>query len=175
MTMSKYKLNIATVKNITWIMQAIDLCRPILAGQQSDQWQGKEPSLKTIQNDVKHKQFYLLEDGNQVIGGAALLSKDEAYDHLISGSWINQDPYIVIHRFFLHPTFHGQKLGKVLLTCIEDLVWARGIQNIRLDTHERNIPMRGLLKSLKYVEVGRVNLPQAGERLVYHKVRGTPK
>ena len=62
MTMSKYKLNIATVKNITWIMQAIDLCRPILAGQQSDQWQGKEPSLKTIQNDVKHKQFYLLED-----------------------------------------------------------------------------------------------------------------
>ncbi len=175
MAMSKYRVINATVNDILWIMQAIELCRPILASQQSDQWQGKEPSLKTIQNDVKQKQFYLLKNRNQSIGGAALLSKDDAYDHLMSGSWLNQDPYIVIHRFFVHPTFHGQKLGKVLLTCIEDLVWASGTQNIRLDTHERNAPMRGLLKSLNYVEVGRVNLPQAGERLVYHKVRGTPK
>ncbi len=175
MLMSKYKLTIATLKDIPWIMQAIELCRPILAAQQSDQWQGKEPSLKTIQTDIQHQQFYLLSDDRQWIGGAALLSKDDAYNHLLSGTWLNQDPYIVIHRFFVHPKFHGQKLGKVLLTHIEDLVWNQGIVNIRLDTHEKNAPMRGLLKSMSYLEVGRVNLPQAGERLVYHKVRGKQK
>ncbi len=172
MTLSKYKLNIATQKEIAWIMQAIDLCRPILAAQQSDQWQGKEPSFKTIENDIKNKHFYLLSDKHNLIGGAALLSKDDAYDHLLSGSWLNQDPYQVIHRFFIHPQFHGKKLGKILLTGIEDIVWQKGITNIRVDTHEKNSPMRGLLKSIGYLEVGRVNLPLAGERLVYHKVRG---
>ncbi len=175
MTLSKYKLQIAEQKDIAWIMQAIDLCRPILARQQSDQWQGKEPSLKTIEKDISNRRYYLLANEKIWIGGAALLPKDEAYDQLISGSWLNQDPYIVIHRFFVHPQFHGKNMGKLFLSMLEASVWRKGLSNIRIDTHERNLPMRGLLKSLHYIEVGRVNLPHAGERLVYHKVRGNQK
>ena len=172
MTMSKYKLKVATSHDIDWIIQAIDLCRPILARHQSGQWQGKEPSKHTIENDIKNKQFYLLIGDRECLGGTALLHKDEAYDYLLSGSWLNQEPYIVMHRFFIHPLYQGKKLGKVLLRLIEEHVWNQGILNIRLDTHERNLPMRALLKSMSYQQVGRVNLPQAGERLVYHKVRG---
>ena len=172
MLKSKLTLEIATIENLNWIMQAIDLCRPVLAMHQSGQWQGKEPSKETIEIDIKNKQFYLLFEDHQCLGGAALLNKDNAYDHLLSGSWLNQEPYVVVHRFFIHPTFHGNHLGRELLKSIELHVWHQGVRNIRLDTHERNIPMRKLLTSQSYQEVGRVNLPQAGERLVYHKVRG---
>jgi GNAT superfamily N-acetyltransferase len=172
MTLSKFSLKIAQPKNIAWIMHSIDLCRPILAAQQSDQWQGKEPSLMTIRLDVQHHRYHLFLKDHTVIGGAALLSKDDAYDHLLSGSWLNQEPYIVIHRFFIHPEFQGKKLGKLFLSAIETKVWNQGIRNVRVDTHEKNLPMRGLLTSLGFLEVGRVNLPLAGERLVYHKVRG---
>jgi GNAT superfamily N-acetyltransferase len=172
MLKSKYSIRLGTTQDTPWIMEAIELCRPILAAHQSGQWQGTEPSQKTIENDILHRQFYLLTFNDRLIGGAALLPRDNAYDHLLSGAWLNQDPYIVIHRFFIHPTFHGQKLSKVFLTLIEEWVWRKGINNIRLDTHERNIPMKGLLRSMSYLQVGRVNLPQAGERMVYHKERG---
>ena len=171
MIKSKYFLCLADAALIHWIMRSIEACRPLLKLHQSGQWQGIEPSLKTIENDIKGHHFFILFENELPLGGVAILNNEPAYNHLLEGSWLNDAPYCVLHRFFIDPQFHGRKLSKVFLTLIENYVWQLGVNNIRLDTHERNLPMRGLMKSLDYQEVGRVILPHAGERLVYHKVR----
>jgi GNAT superfamily N-acetyltransferase len=170
--MSKYLLTLATPIYSDWIIRQIDGCRKQMATHGSGQWQGKEPSLETIEDDILHQRYYLLFVNNQPCGGASLMSHEPAYDHLQEGQWLNQDPYIVIHRFFIAPSFQGQQLSKILLNQIEQQVKKQLIHNIRLDTHAFNLPMRGLLSRQQYLEVGRAWLPQAGERLVYHKVLG---
>jgi GNAT superfamily N-acetyltransferase len=173
MIMSK-KLTIrkTTKKDSPWVVESIDACRPIMAAYDSDQWQGKEPSMKTIQKDIESKQSYLLMDEKVRLGGVTIMDHDDAYDRLIKGQWLNDESYLVLHRFFIHPDFQGKKFGKSFLMAIEALVRQQGYQNIRLDTHERNVPMRGLLSSMAYQEVGQAWLPHVGMRLVYHKVLG---
>jgi GNAT superfamily N-acetyltransferase len=172
MIKSKYLLSLATPSYRDWIVLQIDGCRKQMATHGSGQWQGKEPSLKTIENDIFHQRFYLLFENNQPCGGASLMSHEPGYDDLLEGRWLNQDPYRVIHRFFIAPSFQGQQLSKILLNQIEQRVKKQQINNIRIDTHALNLPMRGLLTRQQYLEVGKAWLPQAGERLVYHKVLG---
>jgi GNAT superfamily N-acetyltransferase len=172
MLKSKYLLSQATLEHRDWILQQIDGCRQQMASHGSGQWQGKEPSLATIEEDIHQNRFYLLFENDQPCGGAALMNHEPGYDHLREGHWLNQDPYMVIHRFFIAPSYQGQHLSPLLLDQLEQLVQQRHIINVRLDTHALNQPMRGLLMKQQYQEVGKAWLPQAGERLVYHKVLG---
>jgi GNAT superfamily N-acetyltransferase len=172
MVMSKYTLTLATPSHQDWILLQIEGCRLQMAAHGSGQWQGKEPSLATIEEDILHQRYYLLFVNNQPCGGASLMSHEPGYDRLLEGQWLNQDSYMVIHRFFIAPSFQGQHLSKILLNQLEQRVKQQQINNIRLDTHTLNLPMRGLLSRQEYLEVGKAWLPQAGERLVYHKVLG---
>jgi len=172
MVKSKYSLTLATPSHRDWILLQIDGCRQQMAAHQSGQWQGKEPSLATIEEDIFHQRYYVLFEDNQPCGGAALMNHEPGYDHLLEGQWLNQDPYMVIHRLFIAPLFQGRHLGKILLVQLELQVQEFHIHNIRVDTHALNQPMRGLLNRQHYQEVGKAWLPQAGERLVYHKVLG---
>ena len=170
--MSKHNLHLANTLDLDWICEQINACRLILATHQSDQWQGREPSFETLQADVNFQQYYLYAVDQLRVGGAAILPLEPAYDHLTSGKWLNDDPYWVIHRLFIRPDLHAKGHGLELLNAIEALAFTRGINNLRIDTHQRNMPMRKLLIKAGYHCIGEVNLPHAGARLVYHKVIG---
>ncbi len=170
--MSKYILRLATLSHRDWILRQIDGCRKQMAAHGSGQWQGKEPSLATIEKDIIQQRYYLLFEDNQPCGGAALMTHEPGYDQLLKGQWLNQDSYMVIHRLFIAPSFQGRHLSKMLLDQLEQQAQRHHIHNIRIDTHALNQPMCGLLNRQQYIAVGKAWLPQAGERLVYHKVLG---
>ena len=172
MLKSKYLLRAAKPSHQDWILRQIDGCRQLMASHKSGQWQGKEPSFATIEEDIHHQRFYLLFEDDQPCGGAALMRHEPAYDSLLEGQWLNQEPYMVIHRFFIAPSFQGRHLSKVLLARLEHHIQDNQVRNVRLDTHALNQPMRGLLARLHYPQVGKAWLANAGERLVYHKVLG---
>jgi GNAT superfamily N-acetyltransferase len=170
--MSKYLLTLATPAHCDWIVHQIDGCRKQMATHGSGQWQGKEPSRETIENDILHQRFFLLFADHQPCGGAALMNHEPAYDHLLEGRWLNQDSYMVVHRLFIAPAYQGRHLSKMLLDQLEQQAQQKLFNNLRLDTHALNQPMRGLLTRQHYHQVGKAWLPHAGERLVYHKVLG---
>jgi GNAT superfamily N-acetyltransferase len=172
MIKSKYLLTLATHSHRDWIVRQIEGCRLQMARHGSGQWQGKEPSIATIEEDIRYQRYYVLFEDQQPCGGAALMKHEPGYDHLLEGQWLNQDTYRVIHRFFIAPSYQGRQLSKMLLTQLEQQVQEQHVDNIRLDTHALNQPMRGLLARQHYLHVGKAWLPQAGERLVYHKVLG---
>jgi RimJ/RimL family protein N-acetyltransferase len=172
MVKSKYLLTLATRADCDWIIQQINGCRQLMANHGSGQWQGKEPSVATINEDILQQRYFLLLENHQPCGGAALMRHEPAYDSLLEGQWLNQEPYMVIHRFFIAPSFQGRHLSKVLLARLEHHIEDNQVRNVRLDTHALNQPMRGLLARLQYRQVGKAWLANAGERLVYHKVLG---
>lgn len=170
MKLSKETVRIATKNDIPFIMEGIAQAKMQLRSHQSGQWQFGEPSEKTIQHDVELQQYWVLIFENVLIGGCALLFHETAYDQLHKGQWLNNDPYGVIHRFYIHPKYQQKAFGIKLLHAIETKVLSLAIHNVRIDTHERNIPMRKMLEKMHYQHVGEAWLFQAGMRFVYHKV-----
>jgi RimJ/RimL family protein N-acetyltransferase len=168
--MSKETIRRATLHDLPFVMVGIEEAKKQLASHQSGQWQNGEPSELTIQNDIELGQYWILILDNHILGGCALVSYEPAYAHLISGQWLNDDPYRVIHRFYIHPSWQQKGYAKQLLRLLEAMVLHDGVHNIRVDTHERNMPMRTTLESAHYKCVGETFLPQAGMRFVYHKV-----
>ena len=172
--LSKYLLTMAYPSDLDWIMASIEGCRLQLASHQSGQWQSGEPSYKTIQEDIQNHRYYLFKVDGQLVGGTAVLTHEPAYDQLRQGAWLNQNRYVVLHRFFIAPPAQGNHYGFRLLQEIETLARKSPFQvtDIRLDTHALNEPMRRLLAKMSYQLCGEVDLPGAGLRLVYHKIIG---
>jgi RimJ/RimL family protein N-acetyltransferase len=165
--MSIKKINNYT--NLLLIYQMYEKAKILLSFHQSGQWQNHEPSLRTIQKDIELEQFFGLYQDDQLIGTCALLQEDSSYKTLLKGTWLNDEPYIVIHRFVIDETYHRLGYGSQFLSLIEKMSLEKGIFNIRVDTHVRNTPMTKLLLKHRYIECGEAYIEGAGERIVYHK------
>ena len=81
----------------------------------------------------------------------------------IDGKWLNDEEYGVVHRI----ASNGKEKG------IAHLVfdWALNkCPNLRIDTHEVNIPMRTLLIKEGFKECGIITIADGTLRIAYHKV-----
>lgn len=74
----------------------------------------------------------------------------------------NDSPYGVIHRI----TTLSERKG-VASFCLD---WCfKQCGNIRIDTHENNLPMIAVLKKNGYVQCGTIYLKNGDERLAFQK------
>ena len=91
------------------------------------------------------------------------VAEDPTYAEIYEGSWLEENrPYGVVHRI----ASLGQGAGGF---CLE---WALAeCGNIRIDTHEANLPMRSLLKKLGYTYCGMIYTHDGTPRLAYQKTR----
>lgn len=99
------------------------------------------------------------------------MSKSEAYSiftgkktdyQTIDGSWLNDRPYSVVHRVATAPGTKG-----VATFCLN---WAyEQFPNIKIDTHDDNIPMQHLLVKLGFTCCGHTTLQNGDIRLIYQK------
>jgi GNAT superfamily N-acetyltransferase len=168
----KMILKYVTSDDMPNLMRIVRQAKEIMKHHHSGQWQGSEPSEQTITHDIHQKQYYGLYVDNELVGGCALLPYEDDYHPLVSGQWLNTNPYMVIHRFVIDAEKHRQGFGLALLQSLEEVVQAHGIHNIRVDTHELNKPMHRLLIKAGYIQCGQALLKQAGLRVVYHKMIG---
>jgi GNAT superfamily N-acetyltransferase len=163
-------IKIRDKKMLPLLMEMYEKAKVLLKEHRSGQWQFGEPSEQTISKDIQEGNLFGLFQDGYLKGACALLNKDLQYDHLIEGKWLNKEPYLVIHRFVIDPSCHQQGLGRMFISLIEGYTLELGIYNIRLDTHERNVPMKALLDKTAYQPCGKVHFPNIGERIVYHKI-----
>lgn len=91
---------------------------------------------------------------NDRLAGVYSLSTehDEQYD---SVRWSYEyEPFMVLHRFILHPDFQGKGLSTKMLAHIIGELKDRGINNIRLDTYKENSASQHLYRKFGFVDVG---------------------
>ena len=124
------------------------------------QWGSEYPQTEIINEDIRLGQLYVICEKSELFGVFAFIKgPDRDYDY-IDGEWLNSLPYFAIHR-----VASAGKRGGMMALCVE---YCLGIcENLRIDTHEDNLPMQRSLERLGFKRCGKVYIERAGERIAY--------
>lgn len=133
------------------------------------QWGDEWPPAALVEEDIRQQKSYVCVEesaGGEVVLGVFFLevAPDSTYDVIYGGEWLETDaPYGVVHR--IATAGKGAGVGAF---CLE---WAlEQCGNIRIDTHEANLPMQNLLKKLGYHRCGCINTHDGTPRVAYQKL-----
>lgn len=127
-----------------------------------NQWKEGYPGEDLVRCETETGKLNIIERDGRICGVFALISGiDETYLE-IKGRWLNDEPYVTIHRIAAAP---GEK--DILKTA---LFYAESkADNVRIDTHEDNSVMRHLLEKFGYIECGIIRIADGSPRVAYQK------
>lgn len=113
----------------------------------ANQWEKGYPSKELILEDIQKKAAHVCESEGEIVGVFSLFNEPIPVYHTIEGSWLNLDSYATIQRIASNGKVKGT--GRY---CIE---WIQAHHdNIRITTHENNIPMKKILGKLGFAYCG---------------------
>ena len=130
------------------------------------QWPVGYPTQETVQHDIQQQNTYLLlSPTDQILAVFVLvLGQDPTYKHIVDGQWLNEKPYVTLHRV---ATSSIQKN-----TFRQILDWTtKQHSNIRIDTHADNATMLHILQSYGFVRCGTIFVANGTPRIAlqYHR------
>lgn len=162
---------LATLDDIKSIMEIINKGKEKLNKENIDQWQDGYPNEESIIDDIKNCYSYVLEEENIIIGTAAIsFDGEDTYKKILEGKWITNKEYGVMHRVAVKLDSKINGKGRHLIKFTEDLCRSKGINSLKIDTHEGNKSMRNLLLNNGFVYCGIIYLEDGDKRLAYEKV-----
>jgi len=145
------------------VMEIYKVSREFMAANGNpNQWGDNYLNRESIKSHINNDGYVVVSDG-EVVGVFVLQDYEPVYDS-IDGSWLNDELYGVIHRLASGGTHKG--VGQFILDwCLNKT------GNIRIDTHEDNVPMLKLLKKNGYTYCGKVSFGEHGERMAFQKIK----
>ncbi|MBQ9184770.1 MAG: N-acetyltransferase [Bacteroidales bacterium] len=156
----------ATLADLQPILQVIsDAKQKMRRTGNMKQWTDGYPSAKVILADIDagHGYVCLQEDGT--IGGyyAMIPGAEPTYAKIYEGEWLNDAPYITIHRIA-----SGADAKGVFGAMLQEA--SSLINNIRIDTHRDNAIMQHVLEKHGFVYCGIIYLLSGDDRLAFQKI-----
>lgn len=135
-----------------------------------DQWQNGYPNRQSLLDDILHEHSYVFLVDNCIVATVAVIFGDEPdYAIIHEGSWLNERPYVTIHRLVVDQNHKGSALAQKMLLMIQDACLKHGIFDIRIDTHQDNHSMRRFLTKNGFEKCGVIYLKNGDPRIAYHK------
>lgn len=164
----------AVHSDLSSIMQITNDASLRLKNANIPQWQSGYPNLLTFEKDIDLKQLYVVIDNLEVVAFASIsLEEDPNYSDVVGGEWQVMHPSVVVHRLAVKNTMLNKGFAKQLYLYAEQIAKSKGRHSIKVDTHRLNLPMRNLLSSLSYREVGSIKLAHDAldpMRIAYEKM-----
>ena len=160
-------------EDLPFIMQIVQDSQIHLALQHIDQWQNGYPNETAILKDIAHRESFVVKsESNEIMGTAMFTTKSEPTYSAIEGSWLTDKnvTYGVIHRMAVSDAHRKQGVAKFIFNKCEEKLKESKILSMRIDTHEDNTEMQGLLHHLGYVYCGVIFLDNADKRLAFEKL-----
>ena len=128
------------------------------------QWADGYPNEAVFREDIRREKLFIVEDEEGIAAVFyAAVEADPSYQK-IDGAWLNDEPYTVIHRIASNRNRSG------VATYILNWVFEQ-TGNVRIDTHEDNLPMHELMKKLGFTRCGIIYLANGDPRIAYQKIR----
>ena len=126
------------------------------------QWGHFYPDAALIKSDIRQNLCKVIYDETGIHGVFALFEwADPTYSHIENGHWLNDEPYVTIHRL----AGDGQVRG--LFQCAVD--YCKNIyRNIRVDTHADNKTLQKLAEKNGFTKCGIIYLEDGSPRIAYH-------
>lgn len=164
----------ATPADLPEMWEIIQQAKAFMRRQSLPQWQKGDPTHEGLRADIEAGDARVLRQNGRVLGTMALVFAPEESYAEIDGAWGLSVPYAALHRVAMHPDARGTGLASVFLQAAEEEALQRSYGYIRIDTHEKNKPMQGLLAKNGYVRRGGLVLKNGTEkgdaRLAYDKI-----
>jgi GNAT superfamily N-acetyltransferase len=135
----------------------------------SEQWQNGYPNQQTVYDDITNGYGYVITDNNLIIAYAAIIFGIEPAYNEITGQWLTNGDYVVVHRVATSNSVKGQGVATKLFKLLEDLAIEHNVFSIKVDTNFDNIPMLKLFEKLGYSYCGEIFFGGAS-RKAYEKV-----
>ncbi len=126
-----------------------------------DQWGSRNPPPERVKADIESGVCFVLFDETGIHGVFSLLhGNDPTYASIEDGAWPNGEPYVTVHRIAGDGAVHG--IFKVAFQ-----YWKTVSDNVRIDTHEANGPMRRLIEEHGFRRCGVIRLADGSPRIAY--------
>lgn len=167
------KLIATNIKNLSSIMSIVHDAQNYLASQEIDQWQDGYPDEEVILNDISnHESFIVESENNEIIGTTMFTTRPESTYSNIDGSWLTEQntKYGVIHRMAVGGSYRKLGVAKFIFSTCEQKLKENKVASMRIDTHEDNKGMQGLLNKLGYTYCGIIYLDNGDKRLAFEKI-----
>lgn len=122
------------------------------------QWGRSYPSADLIRSDIQKRVCKVIYDETGIHGVFALFDGAEpTYAHIEEGEWLNDEPYVTIHRLAGDGRVHG------LFQCAAD--HCKSISpNVRVDTHANNTTMQRLIEKNGFKKCGIIHVRDGSRR-----------
>lgn len=129
-----------------------------------DQWKDSYPPRTLIEEDIARGRLYLVKEDDALLGAFVFFVGTEENYSAIDGMWMTENrAYGIIHRVASSGTRRGF-LHTVVDYC------AQFADDLRIDTHRDNAPMRGALTAIGFRPCGVVIVDDGTERIAFERV-----
>lgn len=157
-------------KDIEQIAEIFQDARVSLAKLSVPQWQGPYPARCEAIQDMMNDIGYVAEKDGRVVGYAAFQTKVDKNYLYIEGKWLNDAPYMSIHRSCVLSTYKRQGIMRAFFNLAVSLAKEKGIDNLRIDTHKDNIAMNQAIVSFGFTYCGVIYVEDKTARNAYQLV-----
>jgi len=156
----------AVPKDLQTILSIYESARQFMRQQGNHkQWVGGYPSKELMETDIQNGNCYVCTEEGQIVGVFCYFpGPDPTYANIYDGQWRNDDPYGVIHRIAVAQHRKG----------VADACYRFALEqcpNLRIDTHEDNIPMQRSLAKNGFHRCGIIYLENGDPRIAYQKTQ----
>jgi len=153
----------AVIADLPRICEIYDVARQFMRNTGNPtQWSNGYPEAALLQEDMQGGNLYIAMQDGTIVGVFALFTGADPTYGYIEGQWINDDPYVTIHRIASDGTQKG-----ILQKAVDHAFAICG--NVRIDTHHDNKVMQNLLERLGFTKCGIIYLENGDPRIAYQK------
>ena len=160
----------ATVNDLSAADEIYSIARQFMRKNGNpNQWNSIYPNADDVRMGIEKGTSFVCEEDGEILPTFHFEKDaiDPSYSEIYDGKWLNDLPYAVIHRIAVK--YHGRGIADFCVDwCFEQF------QNLRIDTHESNIPMQKFLLKKGFLPCGTVyiaDIPNRDEakRVAYQK------
>lgn len=126
-----------------------------------NQWKNTNPTEEQILEDIEKNRCNVIYDESGIHGVFALCQEeDPTYKYIEGGQWLNNEPYVTIHRIASDQTTRG-----IFHVAMDEC--KKYANNIRIDTHKDNVVMQRILEQCVFQHCGVIYLANGEPREAY--------
>ena len=154
----------ATLSQLPQILAVYEKARAFMAQTGNPtQWGTNYPPEEMIRQDIQNGKCYVNSEGNTILAVFYFAVESDPTYGYIDGAWLNEESYGVIQRIAVGES--GKGAAAACFAFAQTLC-----HNIRIDTHENNIPMQRCLEKHGFTRCGMIYLEDGDPRIAYQKV-----
>ena len=159
----------ANYEDLDAIEKIVEETREYFKSVSIPQWLGDYPSRNDFETDIKLMRLYVLKEEEKVIGMFALVYPDHNYDYIEDGKWLDNSPYIAIHRLAISKEYKGRGFASKVYDYVKE-----NYDHIRIDTHKLNEAMNRSIQKNDFKYCGTIYVADGSPRNAYEWSRKWP-